>query len=329
MDTARLRASLLLLSAIVLFGTGGYTWFEGMSVFDAFYMTLITISTVGFSEIKPLSTVGRAVTVVIIVMGIGTLTYTLGQVVKIFVEGELSRILGRRKLEQQVQTLKGHYIICGYGRIGEIISRELEREKIPFVVIEQNPAKIEQLEKARFLYLDSDATVEEALIKAGIDRARGLVTAVTSDADNVFITLTARGLSAGLFILARASEQKNEDKLRRAGATRVVCPYLIGGRRMAQQLTRPTVVDFIDTAMMERGMGLRMEEGGIGAESPLVGRNLVESRLRQEYGVIIVAIKPKSGDMIFNPLPTQRLAVGDVVVFIGKEDDLARLRQVM
>ncbi len=329
MDYKRLKTSLWLLTAILAFGTFGYNSFEGMSFFDAFYMTLITISTVGFGEIRPLSTLGRAITVVIIVMGISTLTYALGQVLKIFVEGELSRILGRRKLENRILSLKDHYIVCGYGRIGEIVTQELAREGIPFVVIEQNPSKLPALEKAGALYLQLDATTEDTLIKAGIDRSRGLVTAVTSDADNVFITLTARGLCPNIFILARASEQKNEDKLRRAGASRVVCPYLIGGRRMAQQLTRPTVIDFIDTAMMEHNMGLRMEEALIGADSPLAGRNLVESRLRQEYGVIIVAIKPTVGEMIFNPLPTQRLNAGDVVVIIGKEAELERLRHIL
>jgi voltage-gated potassium channel len=329
MNYGRLKMSLLLLGVIVAFGTFGYSTFEDMPVFDAFYMTLITISTVGFGEIKPLSSVGRGITLVIIVMGISTLTYTLGQVLKIFVEGELIRILGRRKLENRIQAVKNHYIVCGYGRIGEIISHELAREAIPFVVIEQNPVKLGKLEKAGMLYLEMDATTEEALVRAGIGRARGLVTAVTSDADNVFITLTARGLRPELFILSRASEQKNEDKLKRAGATRVVCPYQIGGRRMAQQLTRPTVVDFIDTAMMERDMGLRMEEGVIGPDSPLAGRTLIESRLRHDYGVIVVAIKPQAGDMIFNPLPNQQLSVGDVIVLIGKQAELERLGRVM
>ncbi len=329
MDYGRLKTSVLLLAAILLFGTLGYSGFEGMSPFEAFYMTVITISTVGFSEIKPLSPLGRAITVVVIVMGISTLTYTLGQVLRIFVEGELSRILGRRKLEHQIQAVRDHYIVCGYGRIGEIISCELARETTPFVVIEQDPAKLDQLEKLGLLYLEMDATTDEALIRAGIDRARGLVTAVTSDSDNVFITLTARGLRPDLFILSRASESKNESKLIRAGASRVVCPYLIGGRRMAQQLTRPTVVDFIDTAMVERGMGLRMEEEMIGADSALVGKTLVESRLRQEYGVIVVAIKPLSGQMIFNPLPNQQMAAGDVIVLIGKQEDLERLREVL
>ncbi|MFH2219655.1 MAG: potassium channel protein [Pseudomonadota bacterium] len=329
MDYSRLRTSLILLLLIILSGTTGYHFVEDMPIFDAFYMTVITISTVGFSEIKPLSEVGRALTVLIIVSGISVLTFTLGQVARIFVEGEITRIFGRRKLEKQISELKGHYIICGYGRIGSIISLELAAEKIPFVVIEQNPAKIEKLEKVHFLYLNMDATAEEALIKAGIQRARGIVTAVESDADNVFIALTAKGLRPDVFVLARSSDVKNEGKLLKAGATRVVSPYLIGGKRMAQILKKPTVVDFIDTAMMNGELGLGMEEAVIGSASSLIGKTLVESHIRRDFGVIIVAIKKPSNEMIFNPLSTEKLEAGDTIVVIGKKEDLERMNSVL
>ena len=329
MDYTRLRISLTLLLAVIGFGSAGYCVLEDMSPFDAFYMTLITISTVGFSEIKPLSQGGRLITVFIIISGISLLTYTLGQVARVFVEGELRRILGRRKLEKQIDRLKDHYIICGYGRIGTIISKELAVESIPFVVVEQDPSKIELLDKDGFIYLNMDATTEEALIKAGIRNAKGIVTAVRSDANNVFITLTAKGLRPDIFVLSRASDPSNEDKLIRAGANRVVCPYLMGGRRMAQVLRRPTVVDFIDTATMDGELGLRMEEAVVGNASDLIGKNLVESRIRQDFGVIIIAIKRISGDMVFNPLSTERLEAGDVIVVIGKKDDLARMSVVL
>ena len=329
MDYTRLRISLTLLGSVIGFGTIGYHTIEGMPFFDAFYMTLITISTVGFSEIKPLSLGGRVMTVFIIVSGISLLTYTLGQVARVFVEGELRKLLGRRKLEKQINRLKDHYIICGYGRIGTTISREISGEGIRFVVIEQDVSKIEQIEKDGFIYLNMDATSEEALIKAGIDKARGIVTAVSSDADNVFISLTAKGLRPDIFILSRASDTKNEEKLLRAGATRVVCPYLMGGRRMAQVLTRPTVVDFIDTAMMDSQLELRMEEGVIGPDSKLVGKTLIESQLRQDFGVIIVAIKRRSGEMVFNPIPTETLEAGDVIVVMGKREDLKRMNGVL
>ncbi len=329
MDYSRLRISLILLFAIIFAGTTGYSVFEDMPVFDAFYMTVITISTVGFSEIKPLSQVGRIITVIVIVSGISVLTYTLGQVARIFVEGELSRILGRRKLEKQIAELNDHYIICGFGRIGMIISRELSDENISFVVIEQDTEKATQLEEENFLYLNMDATSEEALLQAGLKKAKGIVTAVKSDADNVFITLTAKGLRPDIFVLARASDVQNESKILRAGANRVVCPYLFGGRRMAQILKKPTVIDFIDSAMMDSQLGLSMEEAVIGPASDLIGKTLIDSQIRQRFGVVIVAIKKPTKEMVFNPTPTEKLESEDTIVVIGKKEDLQRMNEVL
>jgi voltage-gated potassium channel len=329
MEYSRLRISLILLFAIIFAGTTGYSVFEDMPVFDAFYMTVITISTVGFSEIKPLSQVGRIITVIVIVSGISVLTYTLGQVARIFVEGELRNILGRRKLEKQISKLNDHYIICGFGRIGTVISRELSDENISFVVIEQDSEKVKQLEEDHFLYLNMDATSEEALLQAEIQKARGIVTAVKSDADNVFITLTARGLRPDIFVLARASDVKNESKILKAGASRVVCPYLLGGKRMAQILKKPTVVDFIDSAMMDSRLGLSMEEAVVGPASELIGKTLIDSQIRQRFGVIIVAIKKPTNEMIFNPTPTEKLESEDTIVVIGKKEDLERMNEVL
>jgi len=222
MDYSRLRISIFFLVAVVSLGTVGYVTLEEMNLFDAFYMTLITISTVGFGEIKPLSHGGRILTAFIIISGISVLTYTLGQVLTIFMEGEISQLLGRRKLEKQISRLKDHYIVCGYGRIGKIISQELADDNIPFIIIEQNSNLVEILEQDRYLYINMDATTEAALLKAGIMEAKGIVTAVHSDANNVFITLTAKGLRPGIFILARSSDEENQEKLLRAGATRVV-----------------------------------------------------------------------------------------------------------
>jgi voltage-gated potassium channel len=329
MDYSRLKISIILLFTVIFAGTIGYSVFEDMPVFDAFYMTIITISSVGFSEIKPLSQVGRIITIIVIVSGISVLTYTLGQVARIFVEGELRWILGRRKLEKQISALNGHYIICGFGRIGSIISRELADENIPFVVIEQDAEKIKQLEEDHFLYLNMDATSDEALLQAGIKKAKGIVTAVRSDADNVFITLTAKGLRPDIFVLARASDVQNESKILRAGASRVVCPYLFGGRRMAQILKKPTVIDFIDFAMMDSQLGLSMEEAVVGPASDLIGKTLIDSQIRQKFGVVIVAIKKPTSEMIFNPTPTEKLESQDTIVVIGKEEDLKRMNEVL
>jgi len=329
MDSRKLRYSLMMLAALVAFGTIGYYFFEHMPIFDAFYMTIITISTVGFSEIVPLTKVGRSITVVIIILGISVGTYTVGIIVQWLVGGELQKIFGRRKLQKQIADLKNHFIVCGFGRIGHIICKELFEDGIKFVVIEQDSAVTEELISLKYLCLEMDATSEDALLAGGIMNARGLVTAVNSDANNVFITLTAKGLRPDIFVLARSSEERNEEKLIKAGATRVVSPYLIGARRMAHVLKRPTVVDFLDIATMGNHLGLIMEEAEVAQKSGFIGKNLIESRLRQEFGVIIVAIKKASGQMVFNPAPSEKLEAGDVIVVIGQKEDLKRMREVL
>ena len=329
MEHKKLIVAQTLLLFVITTGTAGYCYFEKMEVFDAFYMTLITISTVGFGEIKPLHPAGRLLTIFIIVSGISLLTYSLSQIATIFIEGELRKILGRKKMERQLTKLQDHFILCGYGRIGETIAKELLHNNLPLVVIEQDEEIIEQLDASGIIYLAMDATREEALLEAGLLRAKGLVTAVSSDANNVFIALTARGVNPDIFILARALDPGNENKLLRAGANKVVSPYVIGGKRMAEILQRPTVVDFIDQTMMNTELGLRMEEVSIGPHSSLVGKSLIDSKLRVSFGVIVIAIKPVVGDMIFNPNADQVLSAGDVLVIIGKRNDLLRLNKIL
>ncbi|MGD8266840.1 MAG: potassium channel protein [Desulfobacterales bacterium] len=326
MDYSKLRTSLILFGGILACGTFGYAIVDHMPLYDAFYMTIITISTVGFSEIRPLSPGGRAITIFIIVTGIGLGTYTLGLFVRLLVEGELQYYLGRRKLRKNIADLKDHYIICGFGRIGRIVCEELMHAGIPFVVIEHDACKIEALEENKYLYLIMDATTEEALRRAGITTAKGLVTAVRSDANNVFITLTAKGLRPDIFVLSRTSDIANEDKLLRAGATRVIAPYQIGGRRMAQVLKSPTVIDFIDTALMNTSLDLAIEEALISPDSDYAGMTLIESNIRRDFGIIMIAIKKADGRMVFNPLPSEKLGGGDVAVVIGKREELERLR---
>lgn len=329
MNSKKLRYSLLMLIGIIAFGTCGYYLVEHMPLFEAFYMTIITMSTVGFAEVIPLSQSGRIITVIIIILGISAGAYTIGMLVRALVEGELVQIFGRIKVQKQVSGLKQHFIICGFGRIGRIICDELAADNVNFVVIEQDPLVIEQIEARKYLYLNMDATTEEALLQGGIMQAKGVVTAVNSDAKNVFITMTAKSLRPDVFILARATEEQNENKLFRAGANRVVSPYLIGGRRIAQMLKKPTVVDFVDIAMMGTHLGLMMEEATIGEKSSLIGKSLIDSNLRRDYGVIIVAIKKVSGEMVFNPMPSETLEGGDVIVVLGKREDLKRMNSVM
>jgi len=329
MDYKKLYFNLTLLLFVLSFGTFSYHQIEKMPFFEAFYMTIITISTVGFKEVEPLSPYGRIITIIIICAGITIGAHTAGMMMRMLVEGELKKSFGRIKMEKQLAKLRNHYIICGFGRIGGLICKELHAMNIRFVVIENDPLVIEKLEEENFLYLPLDSTSEETLIKAGIMDAKGLVTAVTNDADNVFIILTAKGLRPDIFVLSRSSDVKNEGKLIRAGASRVVSPYLIGGRRMAQILIKPTVIDFIDIAMMNNNLDLVMEEAKIGAESKLVGKNLIESNLRQDYGVIIIAIKKKIGGMVFNPMPTERFDAEDIIIVLGKNEDMAKMNQVL
>ncbi len=329
MENRKLLYSLVMLLALVGLGTLGYYIFEPMPLFEAFYMTIITMSTVGFAEVIPLTTVGRVITVLIIILGITVGTYTISIIVQWLVGGEIQKVFGRKKLQKQIIELNEHFIICGFGRIGQIICKELFEEGIKFVVIEQDASAIEEIASLKFLFIEMDATSEEALLAAGILKAKGLVTAVNSDANNVFITLTAKGLRPDIFVLARASEEKNEEKLMKAGATRVVSPYLIGGRRMAHVLKRPTVVDFLDIATINNKLGLLMEEVKVRPKSGLVGKNLIESRLRQDFGIIIVAIKKSVNQMIFNPAPSETLDAGDVIVAIGQRDDLKRMDTIL
>lgn len=325
----KLRVALYLFILVSVFGVSYYHLFERMSISDAIFMIAITLSTVGYGEVQPLSPAGRIVTVFIIIFGITITGYTGGTFIRMLIEGELSKKFGRKKVEKKILKLRDHYIICGYGRIGKLITKELKKHNEKYIVIENDISQIADLEATATPYMLLDARDENTLVKAGINRAKGLVTAVMSDADNVFITLTARMLRPDIYILARSSEPQNEKKLQSAGATRVVSPYLIGGQRMAQLLVRPTVVDFIDIATMDDKFGLRMEEARIKPASPYVGKTLIDSNLRKDYGVIIVLIKKASGEMKFNPSPNEILEKNDVLVMLGKVPDLEKVNAVI
>ncbi|HAP44637.1 MAG: hypothetical protein A2087_13150 [Spirochaetes bacterium GWD1_61_31] len=329
MDNRKIRVSLGLLLFTLLFGTIGLFLVEKLSLFESFYMTVITISTVGFSELRPFSSAGRVVTIITICTGTATMAYTLGNVISMFVEGELSRRFGRQRMQHTIAHLKDHYIICGYGRIGRLICRELQANGVKFVVLDNDQSLVPELVSAGYLFLSMDATVDESLHEAGIMRARGVVTTVQSDADNVYIVLAAKDIRPDLFILSRAADEKSEKKLLTAGASRVLMPYQIGGKRMAEVLIRPAVVDFMDIAMMDNKLGLMMEEARIHENSPLSGKNLVESGLRRDYGIIIVAIRHHNGEMVFNPQPVERLTTGDTLVVLGKKEDIVRLNGTM
>jgi len=318
----------VILVVILFIGSLGYMSIEGWGFLDSLYMTVITITTVGFGEVREVTVIGRVFTIFIIFFGIGIIAYILGMVAQAMVELQVRSIFGRRKLGLKIRSIKNHYIICGFGRIGKIITRELKANDMPMVVIDNDPEEKEIFEAEDIPYLVDDATSEEVLLEAGVERARGLVSVVASDADNLFITITARGLNPKLFILARADEEHTEKKLLRAGANKVVMPYLIGGYKMAQTIIKPAVTDFIDFAVDNREMGLEMEELVVSEKSRLNGATLVDSGIRKEMDVIIVAIRTKEGEMRFNPSSQTRIEAGDTLS-LGKSHDLEKLAGIL
>lgn len=323
----RFVLDLFIFSLILTGGCIGYMVIEGWNGFDALYMTITTLTTVGFQEVHPLSQTGRIFTLFLILFGVGFFLYFLGSITGMIVEGTVRDVLGRRKLEKQINQLHGHYIVCGFGRIGRTVTEILKEKPLKVVVIEKDPQYIPLFQEKNQLFILGEATSEEHLVKAGIERAKGLVAAASSDADNVYIALTARGLNPKLFILARAAAEYSVSKLIRAGADKVVSPYDIGARRMANTILRPTVIDFIELAVHNRNLDLQMEELTIGEQSQIKNATLLDSDIRKDYNLIIVAIKKKSGEMIFNPASQTKIQQGDTLVALGDRENLNRLEK--
>ena len=319
----RLRRGLIILASIIATGTIGYMLIEGWSFVDAIYMTLITITTVGYGEVHPLTATGRIFSIFLIVGGVGGAVFVLSAFVEYIVEGKLGTTLGRRQMKAKIAKLKEHFILCGYGRVGEEIARTFSEEDVPFVIIDSRPENIAIAEERGYLYLLGDATSDKLLIEAGIERARGLVAAVGSDVDNTYITLSARGLRPDLFIEARASSKETETKLKRAGANRVVSPNNIGARRMAMLALRPAVVDFIDTVIYRRGRELQMENIAVGSDSPLVGQSV--EAIRHRAKAAILAISKKGGKLLANPPSKEIIEAGDRLIIMGTKEQLTAL----
>ena len=324
-----LRNILFLIGILVVllgFGSLGFVWLEGWDFFDALYMTVTTLSTVGYGEIHPLSHTGRLYNMVLILAGMGVMIYIITALARVVVEGEMREVLGKRKLKKDIKRLKDHYIICGFGRIGEIIARQLKRRGVSVVIVENKPENLSLLEESGYYFIDGDATREEVLLEVGIERARGLVAVVSTDAQNVYIVLTARSLNPHLYIVARAEESGAEKKLLQAGADRVESPYEMGGRKMAHAIMRPTVTTFMELALTE-GVEWSMEEVRVGEGSSLAGVALKDSGIRQQFDLILVAIKRADGEMLFNPTLETVILAGDTLIALGMRKHLDALER--
>ena len=311
-------------------GTVGYVIIEGYGLLNAVYMTVITITTVGFNEVETLSAAGRVFTIVLALGGVGTILYGLGSLVEFIINAQLSGVLKRRAVKRQVDKLSGHYVICGYGRVGESVARHFAAHSADFVVIDSDTEALAQAEAQGYLTVEGDATEDETLESGGIKKAKGVVAAVGSDAGNIYVTLSARVLNPRLLIVARASSEESVDKLRRAGADRVVSPYGIGGRQMAVLMLKPLVSDYLDVVTSGGALEFRVEELLLTQECCAVGRTIQDMAIRKQTGATILALRHgESGVFDTNPAPSSILESGDTIVTIGTPQEIARLEDML
>ncbi len=298
---------------------------EGWDFLDALYMTVITLTTVGYGEVHEVSRIGQIYTILLIFIGVAFILFVAGSVVQFMVEGRIRTILGRRSLDKKIDRLKNHYIVCGYGRIGKVLCNQLKRKPIDLVVIDKNRELIPILDDDKVLYLSGDASDEAILHNAGILRAKGLIAVLATDTDNVFLVLTARQLNPDLYIIARASRDDSKLKLQAAGANKVESPYEMGAVSMAQRIIRPTVTNFLNLAFAHKRKDIQMEEIPVNSSSGLINVMLKDSGIRQQFNLIIIAIKKPDGSMMFNPSYETVIEAGDTVIAVGQEGNLQRL----
>ena len=321
----QLAFALGILMVTVAIGTGGYILIEGWSFGDAFYMTIISITTTGFMEVRALSEAGRSLTMVIILMGLASLAYLGGRAIQVLVERYLVR---RRRMDRRIKRLKDHVIICGFGRMGRRVCEDISNAGLSFVVVESDTELVDKLSDLGYLYLIGDASSDEVLQEAGIDKARGLITVVSSDAENVFITLTAKALNHDIPVVTRAVNEQSEPKLRKAGADRVIKPYEVVGRRLAQLVIRPAMVEYIDEIARASGKEISIEEIQIGPGSSLSGVSLAEAPIRNEWNIIVVAIRREGDRLEYNPGPRSIIRGGDRIIAIGDRERLEQLTRL-
>jgi len=321
-----LKLVLLLLVALCVIATVGFHIIEGWPWLDCFYMVVTTFTTVGYMEVHPLSHAGRIFNLFVIIFGVGSVFLAIGSLTQALLEFELGKVFGQARMERDIEKITGHYIICGAGRVGRSVASELARKPVPFVVIEMSEAATDGVPDG-WMMMRGDATLEKTLRAARIEHAEGLVAATTTDATNIYIVLTARALNPKLRIIARASEEGAEKHLRTAGADSIISPYAFAGHRIAQQFLRPNVLDFLDLATLDPDVDLEIEEVQVASSSTLAGVSIGDSRIHQQLGVIVLAIKREGQAMKFNPAAGDRIEPNDFLLAIGESKSLRRLEE--
>jgi voltage-gated potassium channel len=324
----KIRVALFGLLIIIIVGTFGYHLIEGWNFLESLYTTIQTISTVGYGDYTPQTGEGKLFTIILIIFGVGTMLYTVGMLAETMVEGRLRALTGKGKQGKMIEKIKNHYIICGCGRIGQLICRELKADKMDFIVIDSDPEVIQKIEEEGFVYYRGDATQDKSLLGAGIKRAKGIVCVLPTDAENLYVILTAKELNPNIYVLSRSEEEESEHRLLRAGADRVMSPYILGGMRMAMAILRPAMLDFIEITTSRQSLELRMEEMSVCDGSPIIGKSLEESEIRHNFGLIIVAVKKDSGKMIFNPLANSVIETGDKLIAMGEDENVTRFTNI-
>ena len=326
------RRLALIATALVLtlaFGTIGFVVIESYPVFDAFYMTLTTITTVGYGEIRTLSHAGRVFNSFLIFFGVIVLLLGVGAMTQTVIELELNHFFGKRRIKNMIDKLENHFIVCGYGRVGRGAADELAKAGVPFVVIDRAEVRVERAIQAGILAVLADASRDDVLREVGIDKAKGLIATLSSDADNLFLILSAKALNSRLHLSARVDEETSEQKMRRAGADFVFAPYNSTGHRMAQALLKPHVHQFINFATQGTDLDVGIEQVQISARSVLADRSLAEIGMREHHGVIVLGIRKPSGEMQFNPPADTKIHAGDHLIVMGENGRLQKLEQIL
>jgi voltage-gated potassium channel len=322
-----MKLAIILLACVIVGGVFGYMTLEGLSIYDAIYLVVTTISTVGYGDITPKTKAGRCFTVFLIIFGVGILFYTWTLAVSLVVEGRMKDIFGRREMKKRIGKLNQHVIICGAGKVGSNAILRLQQENEKFVVIDNNPAICERLEQEKIPVIQGDATMDEVLLEAGLLQAKGVIAALSGDANNVYITLTARNIRPDIFIVARADRPEAEAKMRRAGATSVVSPAVMGGRHMVNALTKPLIMDLLENVFYNQEIHLDMAQITIHNGSSLVGKDLTNSGIKTIYGAIVIAIQ-RGTEMVVTPNAEEKIRCDDVLILMGEREALNKLNQL-